>query len=437
MMCKVSVLVPVYNVEQYLPQCMDSLVSQTLPEIEILCINDGSTDHSLKILQTYAERDKRVRILDKKNTGYGDSMNLGIRSAKGEYIGIVESDDFASVDMFQSLYAYAKTYHADLVKSAYFIYSDRLGNQIIPSLDGLQDGEMDVRTERKNLLYVTPTIWSGLYRRHFLLEKEIFFAETPGASYQDTSFNLKAILFAEKIAVLKKPFLHYRIDNAGSSVRNKEKVFCICDEYGKVWKLLKKRAELHDAYASALAEVQYMGYSWNLDRVDDSLKYIFLQRFSHDFQEHMKDEKIQLCNWKFLENRLQMEALKHDVKKWMFDRLVDTQRKRLLLDGLFGVIAAQQSVYIFGGGNIAHEVVVALRERDISIKGFIVSDKKRMAAWMQGENLLQVDEMDVSCQKSLILIAVKEQDLLSVYETLQGHGTHDIIMMTKEMRINL
>ena len=100
---KVSILVPVYNTERFLAECLDSLVGQTLKEIEIICINDGSTDGSLGILQRYAKDDKRIRILNKKNTGYGDSMNVGLSEATGEYIGIVEPDDFVEFDILIGL----------------------------------------------------------------------------------------------------------------------------------------------------------------------------------------------------------------------------------------------------------------------------------------------------------------------------------------------
>ena len=87
---KVSILVPVYNVERFLPQCLDSLVAQTLEDIQIICINDGSTDGSLEILERYAAQDSRIEIIDKPNSGYGASMNCGLDAARGEYIGITE-----------------------------------------------------------------------------------------------------------------------------------------------------------------------------------------------------------------------------------------------------------------------------------------------------------------------------------------------------------
>lgn len=96
----VSVLIPCFNVERYVRECLDSVVNQTLGDLEILCINDGSTDATPDILREYAARDARIRIIDKPNSGYGDSMNRGLDAASGEYIGIVESDDRAEPDMF-------------------------------------------------------------------------------------------------------------------------------------------------------------------------------------------------------------------------------------------------------------------------------------------------------------------------------------------------
>ena len=117
---KVSVLVPIYNVEEFLPECLDSLVNQTLKEIEIICINDGSKDNSLDIIKKYATEDKRIVIIDKKNSGYGDSMNRGLKKATGEYVGIVESDDFIDLDAFEKLYKIAKHENVEVVKSNFY-----------------------------------------------------------------------------------------------------------------------------------------------------------------------------------------------------------------------------------------------------------------------------------------------------------------------------
>ena len=103
-MAEISVLIPVYNVEDYLERCLDSVIGQTFSDLEILCIDDGSTDRSGKILDRYAEQDSRLRVIHKENSGYGNSMNLVLSLASGTYIGIVESDDYIEPDMYEKLH---------------------------------------------------------------------------------------------------------------------------------------------------------------------------------------------------------------------------------------------------------------------------------------------------------------------------------------------
>ena len=119
-MKKVSVIIPVYNVEEYLEECMESVIHQTLKEIEILCVNDGSTDHSLQILEQYAKKDDRIRIISQKNGGYGKAMNQGLDAASGEYIGIVEPDDYVPLNMYEDLYRKAKEQNLDFVKADFY-----------------------------------------------------------------------------------------------------------------------------------------------------------------------------------------------------------------------------------------------------------------------------------------------------------------------------
>ena len=103
-MPKVSIIVPVYNVEMYLEQCMESLCRQTMRDLEFVCVNDGSKDHSLEILQRYAAKDPRVVIIDKENGGYGKAMNVGLDRATGEYIGILEPDDYVALTMLSLIH---------------------------------------------------------------------------------------------------------------------------------------------------------------------------------------------------------------------------------------------------------------------------------------------------------------------------------------------
>lgn len=115
-----SILVPCYNVEKYVTQCLESILEQTYSNIEIICIDDGSTDSTPLILQNFSKRDSRIKIITKQNTGYGHSMNIGLEYAKGEFIGIVESDDFVSQSMFEKLMTNAIKHQLDISRCSFF-----------------------------------------------------------------------------------------------------------------------------------------------------------------------------------------------------------------------------------------------------------------------------------------------------------------------------
>lgn len=126
---KVSIIIPVYNVEKYLRECLDSALNQTLKEIEIICVNDGSTDSSVDILKEYSLKYSRVKIISKKNSGYGNTMNVGIKAAQGEYINFLESDDLIEADMLETLYNIAqKDEEIDIIKGDYYEYFGEKNN---------------------------------------------------------------------------------------------------------------------------------------------------------------------------------------------------------------------------------------------------------------------------------------------------------------------
>ena len=222
---KVSILVPIYNVENYLEECLVSIEKQTLKDIEVICINDGSTDRSLEIIKEFMARDSRFKVVDKPNSGYGDSMNKGLEKAKGEYIGIVESDDFASEKMFETLYNLASKHDAEIAKSsAYFYWTDT--NKVLPMYSVDENNLNKVISPTKdhsNIFYKIPSIWSAIYRRDFLQKHDIKFLPTPGASYQDTSFTFKSMLSAERVIFTDESLLYYRQDNMASSMNNAAK----------------------------------------------------------------------------------------------------------------------------------------------------------------------------------------------------------------------
>ena len=280
---KVSILVPIYNVEKYLKQCLDSVVDQTLREIEIICLNDGSTDHSLQIVEDYARDDDRFVIVDKKNSGYGDSMNLGLKKATGEYIGIVESDDYAERDMFENLYDLAKANDADVVKSNFFYYLSAENLNTVCSL--VNSDEVDrIIDPRQNryIFYEQPSIWAGIYRRAFLEQNGIDFLPTPGASFQDTGFNFKVWSMARRAYFSDKAYLHYRIDNEGSSVKDIAKARFVYEEYADIEKYLREHGALEEL-GGTMEFAKFGAFYWNLERMPKKLAEEYLPVVSEEF----------------------------------------------------------------------------------------------------------------------------------------------------------
>ena len=286
---KVSILVPICNVESYLRECLNSLVNQTLREIEIICINDGSTDSSLSIIREYERRDERIVVIDKPNSGYGDSMNKGIELARGEYIGIVESDDFASLNMFETLYKEAAKNDLDVVRSNY--YAHRTGED--SSCDYLVEnlaacGSYDKvfhPIDNPRVFMCQPAIWTSIYKKSMIDKEEVRFLPTPGASFQDTAFYFKAFYAADRVKLLKDGYLHYRIDNANSSVKNQNKLFCVCDEYAEVWEYAKRDHDKFQIIKYWIPRQQYEGYLWNLNRLAPELQQLFYSRYVEEFSK--------------------------------------------------------------------------------------------------------------------------------------------------------
>ena len=160
----VSLLVPIYNVERYLRECLDSACSQTLEDIEIICLNDGSTDSSPDIIREYMARDPRVRMVDKPNSGYGASMNRGLAEARGRYIGILESDDFFEPDALEMLVNAAEKHKAQVAKANFWLYWSvpEEKNELFEVVPKKAAGRAVNPSEEPDIFFAKPSIWSAV-----------------------------------------------------------------------------------------------------------------------------------------------------------------------------------------------------------------------------------------------------------------------------------
>ncbi len=287
---KISVLVPIYNVEKYLHQCLDSLVNQTFSDIEIICIDDGSTDGSTAIIQEFQKTDDHIKVIKKSNTGYGDSMNRGLKKASGKYIAIVEPDDYIDLNAFEKLYDYASTYDAEVVRANYYLNKDGKDTKL-SYIDPVDSGRIVNPHQHTWIFFQSPAIWSAIYKRDFLLQHDIKFLPTPGASYQDTGFNFKVWANATRAYFTTEAFLHYRVDNETSSVNNPGKVMNVCYEYAEIEKYLKQH-DLFDEIAPLVEAAKFGAYYWNICRLSRKLLPDFIAKIKEEYQAVSQDDLL-------------------------------------------------------------------------------------------------------------------------------------------------
>ena len=287
-MPEVSLILPVFNTGPYLRECLDSAVGQTLRDLEILCVDDGSTDGSPEILQEYEAKDQRIRLIRSDRKSYGYQVNLGIKAAKGEYLAIVETDDYIRSTMVERLTELADQYRLDVIKADYQSFRTMSGKpeftwcRIMPE-DSFYNRVIDATLETAVLNPDTVPPWAGIYRTDFFRDNNILLHESPGASFQDTGLWFQVFTQAKRLIFLNEAFYCYRTDNPGSSVKSREKVYLICQEYDFIREFLRSKPELEKKYVPYCTLYRYRNYVWNLQRISDEFRMEFLKRFQEDF----------------------------------------------------------------------------------------------------------------------------------------------------------
>ncbi len=440
-MPEISVLVPVYNVEIYLEQCLESLKFQTFKDMEIICVDDGSTDQSGVILDRYAASDSRIRVFHKENTGYGNSMNVALSQAKGRYIAILESDDFAEPDMLQKLYAAATAQKADVVKGTYYNYrdgEDKRSDRIAPYP---KDKVLNC-VSCPELLRLPDTIWSCLYRRDFLIENKILFHETPGASYQDISFALQVWLQAKRVFFIEDALLHYRRDNPASSMNNPSKLFCVFDEYHWAEKKLEHILSASLVLRQYFTAMKYCDYINHYYRVGVQYQYALLVRLEQSLRKDrekgwVSEEAFIPAMWMRL---CEIEAdrdgfFKRTARPVPDARLTSCRFENNLVyaEAFWECLKSYSKIFIYGAGQVGKQLAKAMLERGIRPEAFLVT---RAAENMHCMDLpvVEVHEAVSAADSCGVVIAVTEWSQYEIYGILESYGFRHIFRTDETIR---
>lgn len=224
---KISIITPVYNADLYLEECLNSLVNQTLEDIEIICVNDNSKDKSLKILQNFAKKDKRIKIINFDETfGQSRARNVALESVSGEYIGFVDADDFVDLDMFEKMYK--KSQNADMVMCQAKVFDDKVKTYKDDAYFALEcfDDKFAEKpfTHEDTVDFITEinvSVWNKIYRTKFLKKLGVKFQE--GFIYEDLPYFYEVYTQAKKVVLLKEFLYSYRINNQNSTMTRTDK----------------------------------------------------------------------------------------------------------------------------------------------------------------------------------------------------------------------
>ena len=305
---KVSVILPVYNVEKYLKQCLDTIVGQTLKEIEILCVDDGSTDDSVQILKEYEQKDHRIKVLSQKNAGAGAARNLGLRHASGKYLSFLDSDDFFEPDMLETAYEQAERYQAEMVvfrSNQYLTEKDEykatpwtLRMQELPPYAPFGRRQM---TDNIFKVFVG-WAWDKLFLKSFVDEKNLTFQEQRTSN--DLLFVFSAVALAKKIAVTDKILAHQRRDAKDSLSKTREKSW---DCFYKALTALRERMKQEGIFEEV--EKDFINYAlhfslWNLNTLAEPTQTILRNKL---LEEWFADLGISGKNKEYFYNKSEYE----------------------------------------------------------------------------------------------------------------------------------
>lgn len=276
-MAKVSVIVPVYNVEKYLKRCLDSLINQTLSDIDIICINDGSKDSSLQILEQYAQKDSRIVIYNQENSGLSVARNTGLEHASGEYIGFVDSDDWVDLDFYEKLYNSAKNNNADIAVADFI----REHPNKKPKRLKLKEENIYTTPEDKFMIckvHREGCVWNKIYRTEFIHSINLKFV--PKMYYEDRDFTIRSLYFSKKLVTTPNTYYRYFVNP--KSIVNKRRNYIQDEHYILVRQQVLQFIKEHNIkvpdglYKAEIYRYKLFGKTLFTIKESINTKYIFL-----------------------------------------------------------------------------------------------------------------------------------------------------------------
>lgn len=394
-MADISVIIPAYNVEKYIGECLESVLRQSFSNFEVVCINDGSIDRTIEIIEEYAKVDNRIRVINcKKNQGQSAARNIGLREAKGKYIFFLDSDDMIISETFEELFFCAEKNRVDII----FFNMDRLYNGVIQEErnpqefvehQGIYDGKKMFSLFMKDNIS-RMVVWRQFYRKEFLEEEGILFYE--GIFHEDVLFYLFSSLNAKRVMNLNKSYYIYRQrEGSTMSVINEKRVcsqYIVVKEIYKYWKAHSFSLEVNQAVEKYF------------EKVYSSLIYY-----------------IKAC-----ERNGGFHNISYAEKS--FFSLLSSSGKTLtiLSEDKIKKLKKENKIVVFGAGKVSSEIIELLHRSNVKIDAVTATDTKRMGSIFWGIKVCSLQELRPQKESCLMILGVSDKYKKEVKDNLCSMG---------------
>lgn len=397
---KVSIIIPVYNMEKYLKECLDSVICQTLEDIEIICIDDCSTDSSLQILREYAQRDARVKVFQNSmNQGLSYTRNIGIVNATGEYIQFVDADDWVEPDTAEVLYRVAADNQLDLLRflktnQDKTLFGESVANQVFPS-------GVDLLEKLFCQRYFGIGPWLLFLSKHFVEKCQLRF-DPKLTCAEDMLFSFQSMTMAERCMCINEQKYKYikRGNSLSTGPLSDQKVYSLI----YLWKKM----------------MDFCLTGWD-DPRRRQITLIFLIEY-FGVEKLYLDRSLKIPDMSRWEPELQKVYRIFFSGKGFVDNYIDREKLSLNSELIYNA----ERIYVFGAGDAAQRLVQILYRAGIEIDGVIVTNPAKNRKTVFGYPVLSADKVRTEDGQPLILSAVKGvQDEINAL--LEAHGLHNVI----------
>ena len=409
---KISVIVPCLNGELYIRKCLNSIINQTFQDLEILVVDAFSTDNTRLIVEEYIKKDNRISLLDdtRKSTGY--AKNLGILKARGDYIAIVEPDDYIAIDMMEKLYRVAIDTSADIVKGNFnSTISDDGREYFFPKSTSVNYRDYNVLInplEYQDAFLWVKNEWLGIYKRSFLLDHNIVHNETKGAAFQDVGFWFLSFAYARKVVLIRDELYFYRRDNENASMKNPNKVFDTMIEYEYIFGRLHENVELWNDIKEIYYCCLFKDNLSVLKRISSSSrigliktirdKMLFAKSEDYIFEELYGNDLIYL-------------KMLIDDPNGFNDEITRREETCLLKQkNIVDKLKEYKDIIVFGAGSYGCNLHYLLEKQGVKPKAFSDNDITKTGITKNGMKVISLHDCETLYGNPLYVIASKNKN---------------------------